>query len=71
MSKKMLRLLAVKEKTGLSRSTIYAMIKDGNFPKNFILNARAVGWLDSDIQNWIESKTNANQSYSEQSGSLK
>lgn len=71
MSNKMMRILAVKEKTGLSRSTIYAMIKDGNFPKNFILNARAVGWLDSDIQNWIDSKTNANQSYSEQSGGLK
>lgn len=61
MSNKMLRLRAVQDWTGLSRSTIYAMMKSGSFPKNITLGARAVGWLDADIQAWIDSRISANQ----------
>jgi prophage regulatory protein len=54
---KILRLNNVKEITGLSRSSIYLMIKRNEFPKNISLNNyRAVGWLDEDIQNWIENR---------------
>jgi prophage regulatory protein len=61
MNSKMLRLRAVQDWTGLSRSTIYAMMKSGNFPKNITLGARAVGWLDADIQKWIDSRITAQQ----------
>ena len=61
MSNKMLRLRAVQDWTGLSRSTIYAMMQRGEFPKNITLGARAVGWLDADIQAWIDSRISANQ----------
>jgi len=47
------RLYAVKEVTGLSRSTIYLRIKKGEFPKPISLGGRAVGWLESDIQRWL------------------
>lgn len=57
----MLRLRAVQDWTGLSRSTIYAMMQRGEFPKNITLGARAVGWLDADIQAWIDSRVSANQ----------
>lgn len=45
----------VKERTGLSRSTIYAKIAQGTFPKPVCLGARAVGWLESEIDEWINS----------------
>jgi prophage regulatory protein len=44
-----LRLPAVKARTGLSRSTIYARVKDGTFPAPVSLGARAVGWVEQEI----------------------
>ena len=50
-----LRLPQVKARTGLSRSTIYARIAQGSFPKPVPLGgARAVGWVESQIESWIE-----------------
>ncbi len=51
-----LRLVDVKERTGLSRSTIYLNIKKGTFPKNIGLGARCVGWLESEIDAWVQSR---------------
>ncbi|MDE0589407.1 AlpA family transcriptional regulator [Halocynthiibacter sp. C4] len=42
---------------GLSRSTIYAMIAEGTFPKPVKLGKRAVGWRQSDVMAWLESRT--------------
>jgi prophage regulatory protein len=53
---KILRLEAAKETTGLSRSSIYNMMKTGDFPRSILLGERAVGWLESDIQLWINSR---------------
>ncbi len=39
--------------TGLSRSTIYALMEKGAFPKQVKLGSRAVGWLESEIENWL------------------
>ncbi len=44
---------------GLSRSTIYALMAAGKFPKSISLGERAVGWLESDIQGWIDSRVTA------------
>jgi len=49
-----LRLPTVKIRTGLSRSTIYLRISEGSFPKSIPLGGRAVGWLESDINKWID-----------------
>lgn len=49
-----LRLPEVKKRTGLSRSTIYLRISNGGFPKPISLGGRAVGWLDSEIDEWIQ-----------------
>jgi prophage regulatory protein len=51
-----LRLPAVKARTGLSRSTIYQHVADGSFPRPVSLGARAVGWVESDIEGWISRK---------------
>lgn len=56
MGTSLLRLNAVKARTGLSRSTIYLRILRGEFPKQISLGARAVGWLESEIDSWIESR---------------
>lgn len=37
----------------MARSTLYERIKDGAFPAQISLGARAVGWLESDIEAWI------------------
>lgn len=53
MTHKILRLPEVKEITGLSRSSIYLRIANSEFPKAISLGGRAVGWLESDIQDWL------------------
>lgn len=49
-----LRLSQVIFKSGLSRSSVYQQISEGTFPKQINLGPRAVGWLESDIQEWID-----------------
>lgn len=56
MTYKILRLPDVINITGLSRSSIYQKIADGEFPKQINLGSKSVGWIESDIQNWIEDK---------------
>jgi prophage regulatory protein len=51
-----LRLPAVKQRTGLSRSTIYLRVNDGTFPKPIQLGERAIGWVEEDIQQWLEAR---------------
>lgn len=53
MAAKILRLPTVKAITGLSRSTIYLRVAQGNFPKPVSLGSRAVGWVDSEIADWV------------------
>lgn len=50
------RMSDVKTKTGLSRSTIYELIKKDEFPKPISLGLRAVGWLDSELESWIQKR---------------
>jgi prophage regulatory protein len=51
-----LRLKDVKKRTGLNSSTIYERIAEGTFPSQIRLghNSRAVGWVESEINSWIE-----------------
>lgn len=51
-----LRLSDVKERTGLSRSTIYLGISKGNFPQNVNLGPRCVAWLESEIDAWMQAR---------------
>jgi len=56
MSKTICRLPDVKAQTGLSRSTIYAMMADGRFPKPIKLGERAVGWAEAEITAWVQAR---------------
>jgi prophage regulatory protein len=51
-----LRIKAVKELTGLGRSSIYDKIKRNEFPPPIILGPRAVGWLVSDLDAWLNAQ---------------
>jgi len=56
---KLLRLPQVRATTGLSKSTIYARIAEGTFPKQIPIGPRLVVWVESDIQNWITEQVSA------------
>ena len=53
MSEKFLRLSEVQRRVPYSRSTIYLKVSRGQFPQPINLGARAVAWLESDIDEWI------------------
>ena len=57
MTHKILRLKEVQRITGLSRSTIYAEIAKGQFPRQVKLTgSRSVGWHELDVVKWIEAR---------------
>ena len=58
----LLRMRQVKARTGLSRSTIYQRIKAGEFPAQVCLGARAVGWLEAEVEHWIATQVERSRS---------
>ncbi len=56
---KIIRLSGVIETTGLGRSTIYKLIGEGGFPRPVPLVGRSVGWLESEVQEWIKGRIEA------------
>lgn len=54
-----LRLKDVMALVSLSKSTIYAGMQEGTFPAPVRLGRRAVGWLLSTLQKWIEDRKSA------------
>lgn len=59
MYSRLLRIHEVKERTGLSRSTIYDLIKKNQFPKGIAITKRCVGWVEDDIHDWIVGRLEA------------
>ena len=53
MTEAILRLPEVQVRTGLSRSTIYDRVKHSRFPPPINLGPRAIGWLESEVAEWI------------------
>jgi prophage regulatory protein len=51
-----LRLPAVKDRSGWGRSSIYAAMARGDFPKPIRLGSRAVAWLETDIEKWLQER---------------
>ena len=61
MAHVILRLPEVKARTGLSRSSIYLRIANGDFPRSVSLGGRAVGWLEADIERWLVQKVESSR----------
>ena len=55
------RLPDVMAQTGLSRSTIYSLVSQQKFPEQINLGPRAVGWVASEVSDWIEERINASR----------
>ena len=56
MQHAILRLPAVQARTGLSRSTVYVRIAAGAFPAPIRLGPRSVGWVEAEVESWIEAR---------------
>lgn len=50
---RIIRRKEVETRTGLARSTIYQRIKEGSFPPPISLGSKAVGWVESEIDDWL------------------
>ena len=50
------RIKDVIKVTGLSRSTIYRLMEQGKFPKPIKLSQRIIGFLEEDIDQWIQER---------------
>ena len=58
---RILRLPGVRARTGLSRSSIYLRISQGRFPKPVSLGERAVGWVESEVNEWLNRQIEASR----------
>ncbi|QQD17803.1 AlpA family transcriptional regulator [Spongiibacter nanhainus] len=58
----LLRRKEVEARTGLTRSTIYALMAEGKFPKPVPLVGRTVAWTESSIDKWIAERISAGKS---------
>ena len=53
---RLIRRKEVQAKTGLGASSIYAMMKNGEFPQCLNLSERRVAWIESDVDQWINER---------------
>jgi prophage regulatory protein len=51
-----IRLPAVLQLTGKSKTATYDDIRDGRFPAGFLIGKRARAWMLSDVMAWLESR---------------
>jgi prophage regulatory protein len=56
VTRRILRLREVEQRTGRKSSGIYEAISEGTFPKPVPIGLRAVGWLESEIEDWIDGR---------------
>ncbi len=59
---RILRLPEVRTRTGLSRSSLYERMQEKTFPASISLGGRTVGWLESEIDAWIDSRVKESRS---------
>jgi prophage regulatory protein len=58
-AQRLIRLRTVREKTGLSKSTIYALVQQDRFPRPLKLGERSSGWIEAEVDSWIAGKVAA------------
>jgi prophage regulatory protein len=54
-----LKMPALQKKVNLSRATIYRYIQQGQFPAQVKLGQRAVGWVEEEVEQWLQSRAAA------------
>jgi len=53
---RLVRLPAVEEMTGCKKSTIYQLMREGQFPKSVRLGSRTVAWPESAVLAWVQNR---------------
>jgi prophage regulatory protein len=56
LAARILRLPEVIHRIGLKRASIYAHMTQGTFPKQIAIGIRAVGWLEHEIDAWLQAR---------------
>lgn len=56
MPKSLLTRADVEKRVGLRKSTLYARIADGSFPKPIRIGTKAVRWPSNEIDAWIDAQ---------------
>jgi prophage regulatory protein len=55
----LLRQPAVLARIGFSKSTLWELVRRGQFPRPVRISSRAVAWKSSEVERWIEERTEA------------
>ncbi len=55
---RIMRRKQVEQRTGLPRSSIYSKMALGEFPLQVDLGQRAVGWIESEVDDWLTAQVN-------------
>ena len=53
---RLIRMKEVRHLTGLSRPSVYRLMKDGTFPNSIDLGERSVAWVDDEVHEWVDQK---------------
>lgn len=56
MTKRLIRIPEVLNKTGMGRTMLYELIKRGEFPKQYYITERIVAWQESEVDQWIDDR---------------
>ncbi|OOE38682.1 transcriptional regulator [Salinivibrio kushneri] len=62
---KLLKLQQVMEKTSLCSSSIYNLMKEGDFPKNISVMGKRKAWLESEVEEWVMARIEERDSAAE------
>ena len=54
--RRIIRRPRVREITGLGDSSLYERMAAGTFPRPVPLGGRAVGWIESEVEEWIDAR---------------
>jgi prophage regulatory protein len=52
----LIRLPEVMRRTALGKTTVYTLIKAGNFPAQIPLGGKSVAFLEADVEKWIQQR---------------
>ena len=61
MGIRLLRMADMVEKIGVSKGTIYGLMRTQGFPRSFKIGTRATGWLAHEVEAWLERRVEAQQ----------
>jgi len=61
LNRRLLRKPAVLERIGLRTTELYDLVREGQFPAPVPLGKRAVAWIESEVEAWIEERVRMRQ----------